>query len=40
MEEALSLLHYAQSRTGLLVRFLQALADRIDPTWDVRRAMR
>jgi hypothetical protein len=31
MQEARSLVSYAHSRTGLLARFLQALADRVDP---------
>ncbi|HSP09532.1 MAG TPA: hypothetical protein VLU92_08060 [Candidatus Dormibacteraeota bacterium] len=40
MVEARSLLAYAHSRTGLLARFLQAMADRIDPTGEARRSVR
>jgi len=40
MEEARSLLRYAHSRTGLLARFLQAMAERIDPTNEARRRAR
>ena len=40
MEEAGALIRYAHSRTGLLARFLQAMADRIDPTGEARRATR
>lgn len=40
MSEARSLITYAHSRTGLLARFLQAMADRIDPTGEARRGAR
>ena len=40
MREADALVYYAHSRTGLLARFLQHMADRIDPTGDVRRPVR
>ena len=40
MQEADALLYYAHSRTGLLARFLQRMADRIDPTGNARRGMR
>jgi hypothetical protein len=38
MERAGAFIHYAHSRTGLLARFLQNMADRIDPTGEARRA--
>ena len=38
METAGAFIHYAHSRTGLLARFLQNMADRIDPTGEARRA--
>ena len=31
MQKADALVYYAHSRTGLLARFLQRMADRIDP---------
>jgi hypothetical protein len=37
MMEAEAFIHYAHSRTGLLARFLQRMADRIDPTGEARR---
>jgi hypothetical protein len=37
MEEAGALIYYAHSRTGLLARFLQRMADRVDPTGEARR---
>jgi len=37
MERAGALIYYAHSRTGLLARFLQRMADRIDPTGEARR---
>jgi hypothetical protein len=37
MQQADALVHYAHSRTGLMARFLQRMADRIDPTGDARR---
>jgi hypothetical protein len=37
MEEASTFIYYAHSRTGLLARFLQRMADRIDPTGEARR---
>jgi hypothetical protein len=39
MQEANALMHYAHSRSGLLARFLQGLADRIDPTGEARKGM-
>jgi hypothetical protein len=40
MQEARSLTYSADSRTRLLTRFLQAMADRVDPTGEARRGMR
>lgn len=40
MREADALMYYAHSRTGLLARFLQRMADRIDPTGEARRTQR
>ena len=40
MQEADALVYYAHSRTGLLARFLQRMADRIDPTGEARRSQR
>jgi len=40
MQEAEALVYYAHSRTGLLARFLQRMADRIDPTGEARRSQR
>jgi hypothetical protein len=40
MREAQSLIYYAHSRTGLLARFLQAMADHVDPPGEARRDMR
>ncbi|MHB8587268.1 MAG: hypothetical protein ACYDA0_00285 [Candidatus Dormibacteraceae bacterium] len=40
MREADALIYYAHSRTGLLARFLQRMADRIDPTGEARRTLR
>ena len=40
MEKAGAFIHYAHSRTGLLARFLQKMADRIDPTGEARRPTR
>lgn len=40
MQEADALVYYAHSRTGLLARFLQRMADRIDPTGEARRTLR
>jgi hypothetical protein len=40
MREADALVYYAHSRSGLLARFLQGMADRIDPTGEARREMR
>jgi hypothetical protein len=39
MQEAQSLIYYAHSRTRPLARFLQAMADRVDPTGEARRGM-
>jgi hypothetical protein len=40
MQEADALVYYAHSRTGVLARFLQRMADRIDPTGEARRTLR
>ncbi|HYM97100.1 MAG TPA: hypothetical protein VET26_07360 [Candidatus Sulfotelmatobacter sp.] len=40
MQEARSFVYYAHSRRGLLARFLQRMADGIDPTGEGRRGMR
>jgi hypothetical protein len=40
MGQADALVYYAHSRTGLLARFLQRMADRIDPTGEARRVVR
>jgi hypothetical protein len=40
MREADALIYFAHSRTGLLARFLQRMADRIDPTGEARGTMR
>lgn len=40
LAERQSLITYAHSRTGLLARFPQAMADRIDPTGEARRGAR
>jgi hypothetical protein len=40
MREANALIHYAHSRSGLLARFLQRMADTIDPTGEARRTRR
>ena len=37
MQQAVSAVRYAHSRTGLMARFLQRMADRIDPTGEARR---
>ena len=37
MREAEHVVRYAHSRTGMLARFLQRLADGIDPTGEGRR---
>lgn len=39
MQEAQGIVWYAHSRSGLLARFLQRIADRIDPTGEARRGM-
>lgn len=39
MLEAHAVIYYAHSRTGLLARFLQRMADRIDPTGEARRVV-
>jgi hypothetical protein len=36
MREAQALAAYVQSRSGLLARFLQRMADRMDPTGEAR----
>ena len=40
MLEAHSLVYLAHSRTGILARFLQRMADRIDPSGEARRSIR
>jgi hypothetical protein len=40
MREADALIYYAHSRTGLLARFLQRMADHIDPIGEGRRTNR
>jgi hypothetical protein len=40
MREAKAVVYFAHSRTGLLARFLQGMADRIDPTGEARRSGR
>jgi hypothetical protein len=40
MRQADALVYYAHSRTGLLARFLQRTADRIDPTGEARKGLR
>jgi hypothetical protein len=40
IREAEALVFYAHSRTGQLARFLQRMADRIDPTGEARGTMR
>ena len=37
MQRADGFVYYMHSRTGLLARFLQRMADRIDPTGEARR---
>jgi hypothetical protein len=39
LREADAVIRYAHSRTGLLARFLQRVADRIDPTGEARRSI-
>lgn len=39
MQEAHGIIHYAHSRSGLLARFLQRMADRVDPTGEARQKM-
>ncbi len=40
MQEAQAIAYFAHSRTGLLMRHLRQLANRIDPTGTARRAAR
>jgi hypothetical protein len=40
MLEADAVTYYAHSRTGLPARFLQRMADKIDPTGEARRTQR
>lgn len=40
MRQADAFVYYAHSRTGLLARFLQRMADRIDPTGEARKGQR
>jgi hypothetical protein len=40
MQDADAFVYYAHSRTGLLARFLQRMADRVDPTGEARRTLR
>ena len=37
MQQSASAVRYAHSRTGQMARFLQRMADRIDPTGEARR---
>ena len=37
LQKAVAMVHDAHSRTGLMARFLQRMADRIDPTGEARR---
>jgi hypothetical protein len=39
MERSRAIVRYAHSRTGLLTRFVQRLADRVDPTGRARREL-
>jgi hypothetical protein len=39
MREAQAIVYYAHSRTGILARFLQRMADAIDPTGEARRKL-
>lgn len=40
MQEAQAIAYMAHSRTGLMLRYLRRLADRIDPTGAARRTSR
>jgi hypothetical protein len=40
MQEAQTIAYLTHSRTGLMIRYLRQLADRIDPTGAARRAAR
>ncbi len=40
MQEARGVVYFAHSQSGLLARFLQRMADRIDPTGEARRELR
>jgi hypothetical protein len=40
MERSRAFARYAHSRTGLLMRYLRRVADRIDPTGRQRRELR
>lgn len=40
MRSARAIAYMAHSRTGMLTRFIQRLADRVDPTGRARRDMR
>lgn len=40
MRQADALIYFAHSRTGLLARFLQRMADAIDPTGEARERKR
>lgn len=40
MRDAQAAPSHTHSRAGLLARFLQRMADKIDPTGDARRGMR
>ena len=40
MQRADAVVHYAHSRTGLMARFLQRMADRFDPTGEARYNLR
>jgi len=40
MLQAKQFIYYSHSKRGLLARYLQQLADRIDPTGEARRDLR
>ena len=40
MQQAQAIVYMAHSRTGVMLRFLKRLADRIDPTGLARRDLR
>ena len=40
MRDSRALVHSAHSRSGMLARFLQRMADAVDPTGEARRQLR